>query len=125
MFVASVLLVTASATWRAMAERDEDLLTGVKSIALLLGGVERAAQGVLYGCAMVALVLFGRTVGLGSWYWLGLLVATLLAGLGVRAARQCDPAGCLHALDFSGWMVAAVYFGIVLDYALRARVIEA
>lgn len=125
LFVASVLLVTASATWRALAERDEDLLSGAKSIALLLGGVEGVAQGVLYGCAMVALVLFGRSVGLGSWYWLGLLVATLLAGLGLRAGRRCDSAGCLHALNYSGWMVAAVYFGIVLDYALRARVIEA
>ncbi len=125
LFVASVFWTTACATWRAMAERDEDLLSGVKSIAILLGEVDRVAQGVLYACALIALAMVGREAGLGGWFWTALLVAAGIALAALRAARRRDPAGCLRALGYNGWIGAVLWLGIVLDYALRARGVDA
>jgi len=125
LYVATVFWATACATWRSMAERDDDLLSGAKSLAILLGEVDLIGQGVLYAGAFVALVLVGREAGLGGWYWLGLALALVSVGLAFRAARHRDPEGCLRALGCNGWFGLAVLVGIVLDFALRAKVVDA
>lgn len=125
LYVAAVFWATACATWRAMAERNDDLLTGAKSLAILLGEVDLIGQGVLYAGAFIALVLVGREAGLGVWYWLGLALALVPVGLAFHAARQRDPAGCLRALACNGGFGLAVLAGTVLDFALKTKVVQA
>jgi len=125
LFVATVFWATACATWRAMADYDDDLLLGAKSIAILLGEVDLIGQGVLYVCAFIALALVGRDAGLGGWYWSGLVVAMVLSGLAIRLARRREPLRCLQALAVNGWIGLAIFLGIVLDFALRASVVNA
>ncbi|MCO5055425.1 UbiA family prenyltransferase [Thermomonas sp.] len=125
LYVAAVFWASACATWRAMAERDDDLLTGAKSLAILLGEVDLIGQGVLYAGAFIALALVGREAGMGVWYWAGLALALVPTALAFRAARQRDPDGCLRALGYNGWIGLAVLAGIVLDFALRAKLVAA
>ena len=125
LFVATVFWVTSCATWRAMAERNDDLLSGAKSLAILMGEVDWNGQAILLACMLTSLALVGRDAQLGGWYWLGLAAAAGLSVLSCRAARRRDPDGCLRALGYNGWIGLAVLAGIVLDFALRAKVVAA
>ena len=125
LFVATVFWATVCATWRAMADYDDDLMMGAKSIAILLGEVDLIGQGVLYLCMFIALMLVGRDAGLGGWYWVGLVAAVVLSGLAIRIARRREPLRCLQALALNGWIGMAIFIGIVLDFALRATVVNA
>ncbi len=125
LFVASVFWLTACAAWQAMAQRDDDLLSGAKSLAILLGEVDLIGQGVLYACMFVALMLVGRDAHLGAWFWGGLLLAMALAGRCLKLARRRDPERCLRASRLNGWIGMAIFIGLVLDFALRATTVNA
>lgn len=121
LYVATVFWITGCELWRSMAARDDDLLSGAKSIAILLGEVDLAAQAVLHGCMLFALLLVGRSLGMGGWYWAGLLLAFALLLPGYAAARRRSPEGYLRALRGNGWIGAAVWLGVMLDWALRVK----
>lgn len=125
LYVATVFWATACATWRAMADYDEDLLLGAKSLAILLGEVDLIGQAVLYACTFIALAFVGHDASMGGWYWAGLALALVPTLAAFRFARHRDPAGCVRALHCNGWIGLAVFAGIMLDLALRAKVANA
>ena len=65
----------AIATWTmaydctyALADREDDVRIGVKSMAVRLGRHAPAAIAALQGLTLLALVLLGRVAGLGWWH---------------------------------------------------------
>jgi 4-hydroxybenzoate polyprenyltransferase len=119
LYVANVLWATAYDTWYAMVDRDDDLLAGAKSTALLFGELDLAAQGVLYALTFIALALVGRQAGLGLPYWSALGVGGLLVAYQFLLARYRDRDGCFRAFRNNHWFGAAVFAGIALSYVLK------
>lgn len=125
LFAGNLFWVVAYDTQYAMVDRDDDLRMGAKSTAILFGELDLPAQGVLYAGMFAALALVGRQAGLGPWYWAGLAVALLLVVWEFRLARTRAREDCFRAFLHNNWVGLAVFAGIALDFALRAKVAAA
>ena len=125
LYVANIFWATAYDTWYAMVDRDDDIRMGAKSTAILFGDMDLVAQGVLYACTFAALALVGREAALGPWYWGGLGVALVLVAWEFGRARTRRREDCFRAFLHNNWVGLAVFVGIALDAALRAKVAAA
>ena len=114
LFLGNVAWTLAYDTLYAMVDRDDDLLIGVKSTAIMFGRFDLLAVG----CSQLgALVAFGYVfwlADLGPLTLVGILVAI---GLTVRQhviARSRSRAACFRAFIESHRFGAALFFGSVL-----------
>ena len=93
----------------AMADRVDDLKIGVRSVAILLGDMDRLFVGALQILFVAALALIGQSVGRGAWFFLGAAIAALIfayqqfshPGQGFRAVLRGVP----QQRDFRGLRV--------------------
>ena len=116
MFLAVVLWTTAYDTIYAMVDREDDLVIGIRSSAILFGRADRAIVAALQAGAIGGLALTGLMSGLGRWYWGGLGVAALLALHQQWLIRDRDPDRCFRAFLGNNLFGLAVFAGILLHY---------
>ena len=116
MFIAVVLWTTAYDTIYAMVDREDDLVIGIRSSAILFGRADRAIVAALQAGAIGGLALTGLMSGLGRWYWGGLGVAALLAAHQQWLIRDRDPDRCFRAFLGNNLFGLAVFAGILLHY---------
>lgn len=120
LYLANIFWATAYDTWYAMVDREDDLRMGAKSTAILFGDMDLIAQGVLYACMLLALVLVGRQAGLGGWYWAALAVASILIVYEFWIARSRGRDACFRAFVHNHWVGATIFAGFALDFALAS-----
>ncbi len=120
LFVAVVLWTTAYDTMYAMVDREDDLLIGVRSSAILFGRFDRLVIGALQAGAVGGLAGVGLLCGLGRWYWAGIAVAALLAARQQWLIRGRDPALCFRAFLNNNLFGLAVFAGLLLHYLFTA-----
>ena len=82
----------------AHQDKEDDVLVGVKSTALLLGSRSRVWIGLFYGFVAVLLGLAGWLAGLGPWFYFGLTVGIAHLGwqvwrLDIDRAEVCRTGG--------------------------------
>jgi 4-hydroxybenzoate polyprenyltransferase len=116
MFLSVVAWTTAYDTMYAMVDREDDLVIGVRSSAILFGRADRAIICALQAAALVGLALVGLMGSLGRWYWAGLAVAAVLAVRQQWLIRGRDPALCFRAFLNNNLFGLAVFAGILLHY---------
>ncbi|MCE3284163.1 MAG: 4-hydroxybenzoate polyprenyltransferase [Steroidobacteraceae bacterium] len=116
LFGAGVLWTTAYDTIYAMVDREDDLVIGVRSSAILFGRADRGIVAALQFAAMALLVAAGLLADLSYWYWLGLVVAGATALHQQFLIRNRDPADCFRAFLNNNLFGLAVFGGILLDY---------
>jgi 4-hydroxybenzoate polyprenyltransferase len=119
MFIATILWATAYDTMYAMVDRMDDIALGVKSTAILFGESDRQIIGLIQGLLLVCLVMIGYQAELGWIYYLGLCVATLLAGYQQYLIRFREREACFRAFLNNNWFGAVIFVGMLLDYMLR------
>jgi 4-hydroxybenzoate polyprenyltransferase len=119
LFLSVVLWTTAYDTMYAMVDREDDLVIGIRSSAILFGRHDRLIIGALQAGALAGLVLVGVLTGLGHWYWASLAVAALLAAHQQRLIRHREPAACFRAFLNNNLFGLVVFAGIALDYLFR------
>ena len=118
MLLANVFWTVAYDTEYAMVDRDDDIKLGLKTSAITFGRYDVIAVAASYGLAIVLLMLVGSIMGWGWPYYLGLLSAAGIASLHVAWIRGRDRQMCFKAFRHNNWFGAAVFAGIVLQYAL-------
>jgi 4-hydroxybenzoate polyprenyltransferase len=116
MFLSVVLWTTAYDTIYAMVDREDDLVIGIRSSAILFGRADRVIIAMLQAGALAGLSLVGLMCGLGRWYWYGLVVAAALAAYQQWLIRGRDPDRCFRAFLNNNLFGLAVFAGILLDY---------
>ena len=116
LFVAGVLWTTAYDTIYAMVDRDDDLVIGVRSSAILFGRADRAFVAVLQVAALVLLVVAGALADLQRWYWFGIAIAAATTVHQHYLIRHRDPEACFRAFLHNNLFGLAVFGGILLDY---------
>jgi 4-hydroxybenzoate polyprenyltransferase len=116
MFASVVLWTTAYDTIYAMVDREDDLLIGIRSSAILFGRADRAIIALLQAGAIAGLSCVGLMCNLGRWYWYGLVVAAALAAHQQWLIRTRDPDRCFRAFLNNNLFGLAVFAGILLDY---------
>ena len=115
LFTANVLWTVAYDTLYAMVDRDDDLKIGVKSTAILFGDGDRVIVGALQALVILVLVLVGHQVGLGAFYYLGLLGMACLFVYQQHLARNREREGCFKAFLNNNWAGGSVFLGLFID----------
>jgi 4-hydroxybenzoate polyprenyltransferase len=120
LFVAGVLWTTAYDTIYAMVDREDDLVIGIRSSAILFGRADRLIVAGLQAGALALLACAGHLAGLGRWYWLGLAIAAASSLHQQYLIRNRDPDDCFRAFLNNNLFGLAVFGGILLDYLFTA-----
>ena len=115
-FVAAVLMTVAYDTYYAMVDRNDDLLIGIKSTAVLFGRWDRTIIGLLQLTSLVLLVYVGQLQNLGGFYHAGLLVMASLFIYQAIITRTRQRDACFRAFLNNHWASFAVWIGLLLDY---------
>ncbi|MCB1672331.1 MAG: 4-hydroxybenzoate octaprenyltransferase [Gammaproteobacteria bacterium] len=116
LFVANCLWTVAYDTEYAMVDRDDDLQLGIKSTAILFGTADRMMIFILQLMFLMSLLLAGRQLQMGLFYYAGLGTATILMLYQQLLIRDRDPARCFKAFLHNNWVGAALFIGVVLHY---------
>ncbi len=117
------LLFTVTIIWGviydteyAMADRNEDLKIGVKSIAILFGDLDRIFIGVLQVMFLVGMIFIGHSANLGSWFFSGLGIAAIFCLYQQHLIWNRDSLQCFLAFKNNTILGLSIFTGIVLDY---------
>ena len=116
LYIAAVIWAVAYDTLYAMVDREDDLSIGVRSSAILFADMDRLAVGVLQAMMIFALLLAGRDMNFGNWYYAGLAAAGLLFLHQQWLIRAREPAACLRAFLNNNYVGMVVFIGILLQY---------
>lgn len=115
MLVANVFWAMAYDTEYAMVDRPDDLKIGIKSAAITFGRFDVAAVMACYAVTLALLVAVGRLGGLGTFYYLGIGVAALIAIYHYLLIRDRDRTRCFKAFLHNNWLGGTIFAGLVLD----------
>jgi 4-hydroxybenzoate polyprenyltransferase len=116
LFIASVLWTTVYDTLYAMVDRPDDLRIGVKSTAILFGEADRHLIALIQGLFFVVMVIIGRRMALGPFYYAGLVAAMGLAVYQMALIWQREPPKCFKAFLNNNWFGAVIFAGIAAHY---------
>lgn len=119
LLLGNVFWAIAYDTEYAMVDRDDDLKIGIKTSAITFGQFDVMAVMLCYLLSFAITVLVGWQYGL-RWYFLaGVAVAVGCAVYHYFLIKDRDRMACFTAFRHNNWLGAAIFAGIVLEYALR------
>jgi 4-hydroxybenzoate polyprenyltransferase len=116
-YLAVLLWTTAYDTFYAMVDRDDDIIIGVKSTAILFGKQDRLITALLQLVMIVVMIMVGFQFNLGNWYFAGLAGAAVLFAYQQYLIRYRDRDDCLKAFLNNQWVGAIIFAGIFLHYS--------
>ncbi len=116
LFAANVLWTVAYDTLYAMVDREDDLVIGVKSTAILFGKADKVIVAGLHLMVLLLLLWIGQQLELGHLYHLGVLVAAGLAIYQQWLIKDRQPDRCFQAFLNNHWFGAAIFAGIAAHY---------
>ena len=111
--------VLAYDTEYAMVDRDDDLNLSIKTSAVTLGKLDVTAVMAFYAVHLGTWAFFGRLLGLGNVFLLGIAAAGAQALWHYTLIRHRSREGCFRAFRLNHWVGFAVFAGIALDLLLR------
>lgn len=117
LYLGNLAWTVAYDTQYAMVDRDDDLVVGIKSTAILFGRHDRLIIGLLQLLFLSLMAGAGQVFALGAAYYLGLAVAALLCGYHQYLIRERAPQACFQAFLHNNWVGMAIFIGLALDYA--------
>ena len=115
-YFAAVLWAGVYDTLYAMVDREDDRRLGIRSSAILFGDADRVLIGVMQLMVLFALVLVGRDMHYGYWYWAGLGAGTVSFAWQQWLIRARDPQACFHAFNNNSYFGMLVFLGMLLHY---------
>lgn len=118
LYLGNLLWTMVYDTKYAMVDRDDDLVIGVKSTAILFGRWDRLLIACLQLLCLLCLYLAGVQFELGRFYNAALV---LVAGLFVYhqyLIRDRNREACFRAFLHNNWVGLVVFTGVVLHYAV-------
>ncbi|ENY6170454.1 4-hydroxybenzoate octaprenyltransferase [Vibrio fluvialis] len=116
LFVINVLWTVAYDTQYAMVDRDDDLLIGVKSTAILFGRFDKLIIGVLQLLTVAMLIALGYSYQLGASYYWGLLAASGLFVYQQHLIRHRERMPCFQAFLNNNYVGMAVAVGLFISF---------
>lgn len=115
LFLATLCWAVVYDTMYAMVDREDDLKVGIRSTAILFGKMDRLIIGIFQLVMLSLLVIAGIQFNLGTLYYLGIAVASVLATYHQWLIRERNPKSCFRAFLHNHWFGMAVFSGIALD----------
>ncbi len=119
LLIGNVFWAVAYDTEYAMVDRDDDLKIGIRTSAITFGRFDVLAVMLCYAATLLILLAVGWHYGLRGWFIAGLLAAGGCAVYHYTLIRERDRMRCFAAFRHNNWLGAAIFAGVVLDYAVR------
>ncbi len=121
LLVLNAFWVMAYDTEYAMVDRDDDLRLGLRTSAIAFGRFDVFAVMLCYAIYLGGMAFVGHYWLAGPIYYAGLVVAFACALWHFKLIRKRDRDGCFRAFLHNHWLGLAVFAGIALDFAVRAK----
>jgi len=119
------LLATANIVWTvaydtayAMVDRDDDLILGLKSTAILFADMDKLMIGILQLMFIGFMTMAIRLTELGWPYLLGLVVASALLVYQQYLLKDRIREKCFEAFLNNHWVGLSIFIGVTAHYAL-------
>ena len=112
LFCGNCLWTLAYDTLYAMVDRDDDILAGSKSTAILFGELDIVAVAVLHASALLSFALIGPRAELHWPYFAALSVCAALAALQIKLAMSREKTAYFQAFKLNQWLGIAFFIGI-------------
>ena len=119
LLLGNVFWAVAYDTEYAMVDRDDDLKIGIKTSAITFGRYDVAIVMFCYAVFLLLWLACGWHLGLRYWFVAGLVVAAGCAVYHYTLIRARERMPCFAAFRHNNWLGAAVFAGVVLDFAFR------
>ena len=119
LLLGNVFWAVAYDTEYAMVDRDDDLKIGIRTSAITFGRYDVAIIMLCYALFLLLWLACGLYLGLRYWFVGGLAVAAGCAVYHYTLIRARERMPCFAAFRHNNWLGAAVFAGVVLDYAFR------
>ena len=116
LMIANILWTVAYDTEYAMVDRDDDLLLGLKSTAILFAELDKAAIGTLQVIFLLVMYGVAKQAGLNGWYLLGLICAAGLFIYQQYLISGRDRDDCFAAFLNNQWCGLWIFVGILIHY---------
>jgi 4-hydroxybenzoate polyprenyltransferase len=118
LFLANIIWTTMYDTFYAMADREDDLLAGVKSTAVLFGDDDLIIQGIMQVAYIVVMVLVGLQLDMSFIFYLGLCLVSALFVYQQFLAKDRQPQRCLQAFLNNNWVGLIIFISLVIHYSI-------
>ncbi|MEW6983738.1 4-hydroxybenzoate octaprenyltransferase [Colwelliaceae bacterium 6471] len=116
LFAANLLWTVAYDTMYAMVDRDDDLLIGVKSTAILFGQFDKRVVGILQLITLALLFQVGELLAFGWPFQLSLIICAGLFCYQQILIFERDRDKCFQAFLNNHLVGLIVFFGIFIEY---------
>lgn len=117
LFIANLLWTIAYDTLYAMVDRDDDVIIGIKSSAILFGRFDKLIVGLLEVIVLAMLVIVFMLTGRGLLAYVGLVAAAMLFIHQHYNIRFRDRDACFKAFLDNHYVGMVVAVGLAADYA--------
>lgn len=115
LFAANFFWVLAYDTTYALADREDDVRAGIKSLAVWLGERAVLAVALFYFGFLALLVIYGVAIGSGIVFYLACALAFGNAVGCVRKAATLNPESCIRAFNDNAFLGALIMLGLAAD----------
>jgi 4-hydroxybenzoate polyprenyltransferase len=119
LLLANVFWAVAYDTEYAMVDREDDLKIGIKTSAITFGRFDVAAVMGCYAAFLAILAGLGYSHGLGLFYFSGLGVAAVIAGVHFTWIRQRQRMACFKAFLHNNYIGLVIFAGLMLEFMVR------
>ena len=116
LFLANLLWTVAYDTMYAMVDRDDDLVIGVKSTAILFGEHDKRIIGFMQLLVLGLLLNVGDMLAFGWPYQLSLVIAAGLFAYQQMLIANRERDKCFQAFLHNHWVGMVVFIGIFVEY---------
>ena len=116
LYAGNLLWTVVYDTKYAMVDRDDDLVVGIKSTAILFGEYDRLIIGILQVLCLLTLYAAGEAFALGSSFQLAMVAVAGLFCYHQYLIRRRDREACFKAFLHNNWVGLVIFLGIVLNY---------
>ena len=117
-FLISYLWVIIYDTFYAMSDRADDLMIGVKSIAIYFSHYDRLITSLLQGAMLLLLISLGWLLSLNIWFYLAIAVSVGLACYQQYLIKDREADRCLQAFLNNHWVGLTIFMGLFFSYLL-------
>ena len=116
LYTANLLWTVSYDTLYAMVDREEDVIVGIKSTAILFGKADRAIVGLMQVATVGLMLVLGNIFQLGLFYLAGVMIAACLFIYQQYLIRHRLREKCFQAFLNNNYVGLYLFSGTALDY---------
>lgn len=116
LFAANLMWTVAYDTMYAMVDRDDDVIIGVKSTAILFGQYDKRIIGFLQLLTLALLFTVGEILAFGWPYQLSLVLSAGLFSYQQMLIFNRDRDNCFKAFLNNHWVGLIIFIGVYIEY---------